>query len=83
MEFTYLCDKVSADGGCEATVTARTRCGWVMFRECGELLYGRRFPLKLKVDVCVSYVGPVILYKSVAWCLKETWEFYERQKDSW
>ena len=35
-------------GGCEAAVTARTRCGWVKIRECGELLYGRRFPLMLK-----------------------------------
>ena len=31
-EFTYLGDRVSAGGGCEATVTARTRCGWVKFR---------------------------------------------------
>ena len=28
-EFTYLGDRVSADEGCEAAVTARTRCGWV------------------------------------------------------
>ena len=47
-EFTYLCDSVRAGGGCEAAVTARTRCGWVKLRECGELLYDRRFPLKLK-----------------------------------
>ena len=26
-EFTYLVDRVSAGGGCEAVVTARTRCG--------------------------------------------------------
>ena len=26
-EFTYLGDSVSAGGGCEAAVTARTRCG--------------------------------------------------------
>ena len=39
---------MSAVGGCDAAVTARTRCGWVKFRECGELLYGRRFPLRLK-----------------------------------
>ena len=39
---------VSACGGCEAAVTARTRCVWVRFWECGELLYGRRFPLNLK-----------------------------------
>ena len=38
-EFTYLGDRVSAGGGCEAAVTARTRCGCVKFRESGEL-YG-------------------------------------------
>ena len=48
MEFTYFVDRVSAVGGCEAAVTARTKCGWVKPRECGELLHGRRFPLKLK-----------------------------------
>ena len=42
-QFTYLGDRVSA-GGC---ATARSRCGWVKIRECGELLNGR-FPLKLK-----------------------------------
>ena len=47
-KLTYLGDRVSAGGGCEAAVTVRTRCGWVKFRECGELLYGRTFPLKLK-----------------------------------
>ena len=26
MEFTHLGDRVSAGGGCEAAVTARTRC---------------------------------------------------------
>ena len=30
--FTYLCDRVSVGGRCEAAaVTARTRCGWVKF----------------------------------------------------
>ena len=46
-EFTYLGDRVSSIGGCEVVVTARTRCWWVKFRECSELLYGRRFPLRL------------------------------------
>ena len=47
-EFSYLGIRVSASGRCEAAETARTRCGWVKLRECGELLYDRRFPLKLK-----------------------------------
>ena len=47
---------MSAGGGCDAAVTAKTRCGWVMFRECGELLYGRRFLLTLKEAVYRSDV---------------------------
>ena len=46
-EFTYLVDMVSAGGGCEVAVTARTRCWWDKCMECVELLYGRRFPLML------------------------------------
>ena len=53
-------------------MTARTRYGWVKFRECGELLYGRRFHLMLKGAVHRSYVWPAILYGSEAWCLKES-----------
>ena len=71
-EFTYLDDRVSASGGCEAAETARTRCGWVKFRECGELLYGRRFPLKLKGAGNKCHIRPAILYGSEAWCLKES-----------
>ena len=47
-EFTFLGDKVSAGRGCEAAVTVRTRCGWAKHRVCGEIMYGRRLPLKLK-----------------------------------
>ena len=47
-EFTYLGDRVSAGGGCEAAVSARIRCGWVKLRECSELLHGRRFLLRSK-----------------------------------
>ena len=36
-EFTYLDDRVSADGGCEVAVIARTRCGWAKLRKYGEL----------------------------------------------
>ena len=48
MEFTCLGDWMSAGGGCEAAVTACSRCGCVKFSVCSELLYGRRSPLRLK-----------------------------------
>ena len=50
--------------GCEAAVTARTRCGWVKYMQCGELLYGRRFPLKPKEAVYKNNVRQAILYGS-------------------
>ena len=53
-------------------VTARTKCGWDKFMECGELLYSKIFPLRLKGAVYESYIRPVILYGSNAWCLKES-----------
>ena len=71
-EFTYLGDRVSDCGGCEAAATDRTRCGWIMLRECDELLHGRRFPLKQKAAVYMSYVRPAMQYGSDAWCLKES-----------
>ena len=66
-EFTYLGDMVSAGGGCEVAVTARTTCGWAKCMECSVLLYGWRFPLKQKGAVCKIYVRPAILYESEAW----------------
>ena len=70
-EFTYLGDRMSACEGCEAIVTARTRCWWAMSKEISELLYVVRFPQRLKGAVYKSYARPAILYGSEAWCLKE------------
>ena len=77
--FSCLCDEIHhrilnnhGRGGCESPVTAITRCWWVKFRDCRELLYGRRFPMKLKTAVYGSYVRPAILYGSEAWCLTES-----------
>ena len=71
-ELTYLSERESVGGGCEAALTARTRCGWDELRECGELLYGGRFPPRPKRAVYMSYVTTAILYGSEAFCLKES-----------
>ena len=62
--FCYLGDRLNASGGCEAEVTARVRTGWVRFRECGELMLGNRFPLKMKDKVYRCCVRSAILYGS-------------------
>ena len=60
-----------AGGGCEAAITARTRFVYMKFKECGQLMYGMRFPLRLNGAVFKSYVRPAILYGSETCCLKE------------
>ena len=47
-KFTYLGDRLNATGGCETAVTATLRIGWMKFRECSEILKGRRFSVKMK-----------------------------------
>ena len=70
-EFWYLGDRLNASGSCEAAATARVKIDWVCFRECGELLLGNRFPLRMKGKVYRCCVRSAILYESEAWCLKE------------
>ena len=58
--FCYLGERLNASGGCEAAVIARLRIDWVIkFKECGKLLFGNRFPLKMKGTVLKR--GDVIL----------------------
>ena len=47
-KFSYSGDRLNASDGSQAVVTVRMRIGWMKFRECGELDYGRKFSLKMK-----------------------------------
>ena len=68
-------DRLNANGGCEAAVTAREKINWERFRECGELSLGNRFPLQVKGKISLFYKSntraSAKLYGSEAWCLKE------------
>ena len=52
-------------------MTARTRVGWKKFRECGEILFGKRFSLQIKGKIYRSYVRSAMLYERETWCLRE------------
>ena len=60
--FCYLGDRLNASGRSEAAVTARTRVGWIKFREYAELLYGRKFSVKMKERIYQSYVRSAMQY---------------------
>ena len=69
--FCYLGNRLNASGGSEAAVTARTRIGWIKLRECRELLYGRKFLLKMKETIYQSCIRSAMLNGSETWCLRE------------
>ena len=69
--YCFLGDRLNASGGSEAAVTARMRIEWIKFRECGELLYGRKFLLKMKGRINQSCIRSAMLYGSETWCLRK------------
>ena len=71
IKFSYLGDRLNANGGSETAVTAKTRLGWMKFRECSEILIGGRFSLKTKGKIYKTCVRSAMLYGSETWCLRE------------
>ena len=47
-KFLYLRDRLNTTGGYETAVRARTRIGWIKFRECSEILKSKTISLCLK-----------------------------------
>ena len=70
--FCYLGDRLNASGGCKTAMTSRISIGWKKFRECRELLRGRRFSLRMNEMVYRSCVRSAMLYGSETWCLRES-----------
>ena len=67
-KLTHLGDRVSGGGENEAVENAKMGVSVCLKpRECGELLYDRRFSIKLKGAVYRSYLRPAILHGSEAW----------------
>ena len=69
--FCYLGDRFNPSGGSEAAATARTRIRWIKFRECGKLLYGRKFSFEIMGMIYQSCVRLAMLCGSETWCLSE------------
>ena len=68
----YLRDRLNDSGGCETAVTSRVWIGWMKFRECGELLRGRRFSVRIKEMIYQSCVRSAMLHGSETLYLRES-----------
>ena len=58
-------------------MTARTRIGWIKFKEC-EKLNGRKILLDVKKRIYRSCVKSKMLYGSEIWCLQKEMAILKR-----
>ena len=62
--FCYLCDMLSAGGGCEMAVTTRVKTAWKKFRELLPVLTSRHLSYKTRGHVYSSCVRSAMLHAS-------------------
>ena len=66
-DFSYQGNRINSGGGCEVALTSRTRFEKVIFRECQDLHYGKKFPLEIKGIIYKSSVRSAMLYGNETW----------------
>ena len=69
--FCNLGSALNTSDGSEMAVAARTRIAWMRFQECGEVLHGRKFLLKMKKKLYQNCVRSILLYENETWCLRK------------
>ena len=62
--FCYLGNALNDSGDFKMAVVAGRRIEWIRFRECGEVLYRRRFSLKIRGKVHKVCKRLALLYES-------------------
>ena len=70
--FCYLGDRLNASGECETAVTSKVKNRRIKYRECVELLRGKRSSLRMKGIVYCTCLRSATLYGSETWCLRES-----------
>ena len=70
--FCYLCDMLSAGGGCEIAVTTRVKTAWKKFRELLPVLTSRHLSYKTRGHVYSSCVRSAMLHAIETWPLTKT-----------
>ena len=61
-------------------MTAKPRLELKKFRECGEILFKKRFSLQMKEKIYKSYVRSAMLYGSKTWCLRKISSYLEKSR---
>jgi hypothetical protein len=69
--FTYLGDKLQANGGAHEAVRNRIRTAWAKWREIAPLLLKKEIALKNRATSYKIYVRSALIYGSETWALTE------------
>lgn len=74
--FSYLGDKIQANGGAQEAVRNRIRTAWTKWREVASLLLKKEIALKNRALAYKIYIRSTLTYGS------ETWALTEKDKDA-
>lgn len=70
--FTYLGDKIQANGGAHEAARNRIRTAWAKWREVASLLLKKEIALKKRALAYKIYIRSALTYGSETWALTET-----------
>ena len=70
--FSYLGDKIQANGGAQEAVRNRIRAAWAKWREVAALLLKKEIALKNRALAYKIYIRSALIYGSETWALKAT-----------
>jgi len=70
--FTYLGDKIQANGGAHEAVRSRIKTAWSKWREVASLLLKKELAIKNRALVYKIYVRSALIYGSETWALTVT-----------
>ena len=69
-KFKYLGVTISDEGGSEEAVRARVNAVWGKWRDLSRVISDKKMPKKLKKELYMTVIRPVLLYGAECWTVR-------------
>jgi hypothetical protein len=70
-KFKYLGVTISEEGGSEEAVRARVSAAWDKWRDLFGVISDKKMPRKLKIELYMTVIRPVLLYGAECWTVRK------------
>ena len=70
-KFKYLGVTICEEGGSQEAIRARFSSAWGMLRELPGVICDKKMPRKLKINLYMTVIRPVLLYGAECWTVRK------------